>query len=321
MLIHPPLDFIWRQVTSSSLMMGTTTSAVNFWIIENDSNGVLAPFPKRSINNFKRSTPISQRNLALFPNATLNGLLEGFKDIFGLSAAQVDHAIWPNPFASSSSGISRDLNLVDGSEAGQVLPLWSQIQPMRASSFIIAWDDNPDTELAWMNGTSMHNTYLAAKASGLPFPIVPPPRTMLNKNFTLQPTFFGCNADLTTTGTTQSPIVLYMANAPYSAYTNYTWTQSTFSNTQMYEIFDNSFNAFTQGNGTLDHEWSACLGCAVVERSLEKLGMRRTRQCERCFKKHCWDGTYDEREPGILDPSLPLAPGLSFAEWNATIWN
>jgi lysophospholipase len=115
--------------------------------------------------------------------------------------------------------------------------------------------------------------------------------------------------------------VLYMANAPYSAYTNYTWTQSTFSNTQMYEIFDNSFNAFTQGNGTLDHEWSASLGCAVVERSLEKLGMKRTRQCERCFKEHCWDGTYDEREPGILDPSLPLAPGLSFAEWNATIWN
>lgn len=303
-------------------MMGTATSAANFWIIENDSNGVLAPFPKRSINNLKRSTPLSQRDLSLFPNATLNGLLEGFKGIFGLSTAQVDHAIWPNPFASSSSSIPRDLNLVDGSEAGQAIPLWSQIQPARASSFIIAWDDNPDADpYAWLNGTSMHNTYLAAKASGLPFPIVPPPRTMLNKNFTLRPTFFGCNADLTTTGTTQSPIVLYMANAPYSAYTNYTWTQSSFSNTQMYEIFDNSFNAFTQGNGMLDDEWSACLGCAVVERSLEKLGMRRTRQCERCFKKHCWDGTYDDREPGTLDPSLLLAPGLSFAEWNATFWN
>jgi len=242
-------------------MMGTATSAVNFWIIENDSNGVLAPFPKRSINSLKRSTQLSQRNLSLFPNGTLNGLLGGFKSIFGLSAAQVDHAIWPNPFACSSSGIPRDLNLVDSSEAGQAIPLWSQIQPVRASSFIITWDDNPDAEpYAWLNGTSIYNTYMAAKASGLPFPIVPPPRTMLNNNFTLRPTFFGCDANLTTSGTTQSLIVLYMANSPYSAYTNYTWTQSIFSNAQMYEAFENSFNAFTQGNGTLDHEWPACLG-------------------------------------------------------------
>ena len=303
-------------------MIGSACAAINFWIIENESDGVLAPFPKRSNTNVQKRKTISQRDLTLFPNATLNALLAGFNESFGLAADQVDHAIWPNPFASSTSGIARDLNLVDGSEAGQVLPLWSHIQPARESSLIIAWDDNPDAQpYAWMNGTSIHNTYLAAQAAGLPFPIVPPPSTMLNKNFTLRPTFFGCDTALTTTGTAESPIVLYMANAPYSAYTNYTWTQSTFSEGQMYEIFDNGFNAFTQGNGTLDSEWPECLGCAVVERSLEKVGLRRTKQCEKCFERYCWDGTYDDRVPEILDPSLPLVPGLSYAEWNATSWN
>jgi hypothetical protein len=38
----------------------------------------------------------------------------------------------------------------------------------------------------------------------------------------------------------------------------------------MYEIFDNAFNAFTQGNGALDHEWPECLGCAAIERSWRK---------------------------------------------------
>jgi lysophospholipase len=302
-------------------MIGTAESAVNFWIIENESDGVLAPFPKRSISSPKKSAPVSQRDLSLFPNATLNGLLEAFNATFGLSAAEISHAVWPNPWASTSTGTPRDLSIVDSSEAGQVLPLWSQIQPERSSSFIIAWDDNPDAEpYGWLNGTSLHNTYIAAKSAGLPFPIVPPPRTMLNKNFTTRPTFFGCDAVLTTTGDSRSPIVLYMANAPYSAYSNYTWTDSVFSNSQMYEIFDNSFNALTQGNGTLDAEWPECLACAVIERSLEKVGMKTTKQCERCFEKYCWDGTLDERDAGVLDPGLALAPGVSFAEWNATSW-
>jgi hypothetical protein len=43
----------------------------------------------------------------------------------------------------------------------------------------------------------------------------------------------------------------------------------------MDDIFLNGFNQLTQGNGTLDHEWPICLGCAAIERSLEKVGMER----------------------------------------------
>jgi lysophospholipase len=143
---------------------------------------------------------------------------------------------------------------------------------------------------------------------------------MLNRNYTLKPTLFGCDINLTTTKSADSPIVLYVANAPYSAYTNYTWSggAGSFNFAQFNEIFVNSFNQLTQGNGTLDSEWTTCLGCAVIDRSLAKIGMQRTKQCESLLARYCWDGTVDERTPGLFDPILATDPGLSFAEWNAT---
>lgn len=219
MMCHASLS-VMRIYFCFSFMMGTSCSAVNFWIIENKSDGVLAPFPKRSIDVAEKRSILSTRDLAPFPNSTLNALLDGLNATFGITDGEASHAVWPNPFASSSSSNEpRDLSLVDGSEAGQVVPLWSQIQPARKPSFIIAYDDNPDSlPYGWMNGTSIYNTYVAAKESHLPFPIIPPPTTMLNKKFTTRPTFFGCDAKLTTTRSSAAPIVLYLANAPYSAY-------------------------------------------------------------------------------------------------------
>ncbi len=111
-----------------------------------------------------------------------------------------------------------------------------------------------------------------------------------------------------------------MADAPYSAYTNYTWTggAGAFDKEQFNEIFVNSWDILSQGNGTLDLDWTKCLGCAVVERSLVGVGMKRSAQCGRCFVEYCWDGTLDEATPKVLDPSLALEPGVGFAEWNAT---
>lgn len=91
----------------------------------------------------------------------------------------------------------------------------------------------------------------------------------------------------------------------------------------MEDIFVNSFDIVTQANGSWDGEWAECIGCAAVERSLKRVGMERTRQCERCFEKYCWDGELDERElyesdPGVLNPTLILNPGVGFEVWNAT---
>ena len=170
----------------------------------------------------------------------------------------------------------------------------------------------------WNNGTNLHDTYLAAEAAGLPFPVIPDATTFINRNYTTNPVFFGCDAALTTTKSTDSPIVLYLANAPYSAYTNFSFTQSAVSLSQMQDIFVNGFNQLSQGNGTLDKQWPECLGCAVIDRSLDAVGLNRTAQCSQCFKKYCWDGTSDDTPAPIVNPSLKLYPNVTFAEWNAT---
>jgi lysophospholipase len=127
--------------------------------------------------------------------------------------------------------------------------------------------------------------------------------------------FFGCDKKLTTTGDSRAPIVLYLANAPYSSYTNYTAVEGVMSPQQMNDIFVNGFNQLTQGNGILDQEWPICLGCAAIERSLEKAGMETPEQCKRCFKRYCWDGNSVDVATGIVDLSLVLDPGLGYVQW------
>jgi lysophospholipase len=318
---------------SNSFVMGTASSAFNFWEIEDISNGTLAPFSKRSLKSSSqaRRTKLPRRDGGqlqeiLFPAAQLAEIVAAFTSLFNLTTPSLAFPSWPNPFlgsnaSSSSTSAAKTITFVDSSESNQSIPLWPLIQPARNTTFILAYEDGPDSlPYGWITGANLHNTYLAANASGLPFPIIPPVNTLQNRNYTLKPTLFGCDANLTTTQSADSPIVLYIANAPYSAYTNYTWTggAGAFDEAQFNEIFVNSFNQVTQGNGTLDSKWTTCLGCAVVERSLEKVGMLRSRQCEECFAEWCWDGTYNERTPEVLDPSLATEPGLSYAEWNAT---
>ena len=293
--------------------MGSTSAGFNIWYIEDFSNFTEGGFAKRSLQ--KRAS---------FPEEELGEFTELFAEVFGLNVTSITYAVWPNPFlglSSSSSLIkeSEDLRVVDGSESGQSIPLWGLIQPDRDVDFIIVWEDVEDASpYNWNNGTNLYNTYIQAEASGLPFPIIPPANTMINYNYSVDPVFFGCDANLTTTNSTDSPIILYLKTAPYSAYTNYSYTQGNVSIGQMNDILINSFNEVTLGNGTLGDEWVSCLGCAVIDRSLGKIGKARTAQCEKCLTKYCWNGTYNDTQPAPVNPSLLLDPSYGFDEWNLT---
>ena len=59
---------------------------------------------------------------------------------------------------------------------------------------------------------------MVAAQAGLPFPTIPDAATMVNLQMNKYPTFFGCNASA------DVPLVLYIPNAPWTAYTNYTYT-------------------------------------------------------------------------------------------------
>lgn len=315
-----------------SFILGTVGGAFNFWWIEDVSNGTLAPFSKRSLSSLhgprKVGHQFARRSTnpeAAFPEASAEALLEVFTEILGVPFLQTMYAWYPNPFAglNSSSSLIRDsknLQLVDGSENGQSIPLWGQIQPHRKSDFIIGWDGGGDAPpYFWNNGTNLYDTYLYTKARGIPFPVVPSAATFIARNYTTSPVFFGCEANLTTTNDTRSPIIAYFANAPYSAYSNMSYTQANTSYAQLDEIWANSFNEITQGNSTLDAEWPVCLGCAAIERSLARVGMERTKQCQQCFNKYCWDGVSEpDQSTEVVDPSLVLDPSLGFLEWVKT---
>lgn len=294
-------------------MLGTSAAAFNFWEIEIQSNGSEASFSKRS--------PGIQKREEIIPPIEAAEIVAGFQDGLHLNLSEIVYSQIPNPFmgllsASPYTQTAETLLMVDGSEGGQTIPFWGQIQPARRSDFIIGWDDDNDAiPYGWNNGTNIYHTYLAANASGLPFPIVPPASTFISRKWTERPVFFGCDKRLTTTGDARSPIVLYLANAPYSAYMNFTAGEGQFSAAQMDDIYLNGFNQVTQGNGTLDEEWSVCLGCAAVERSLERVGMKRPSQCDRCFKRYCWDGNSMDDNAGVVDLSLVLDPKLGYVEW------
>lgn len=118
-------------------------------------------------------------------------------------------------------------------------------------------------------------------------------------------------------------MVVYLANSPYSWYSNFSGFATNMSYEEFAGVLTNSFNIITNGNGTLDRAGAPsfvdCIGCAAIDRSLERLGMERTDQCEQCFAEWCWDGTTSEvPDDFVLDPSLALDPNLGFVEWSKT---
>ncbi|KAH6644279.1 lysophospholipase [Boeremia exigua] len=307
----------------ASFVMGTAAAAWNYWWLSVSSNGTLGQFSKRDPIGpevFPDRHQLARRDSPFGMNV-FQGVHSAFNETFGLSIPQI-----ANPSIPAAFSPLENLTLTDNSEALQSLPLRSLIQPERKSDFIVAWDDDADeAPYKWNNGSNLYFTSVWANQAGLPFPTVPPPSTFLARNYTLRPTFFGCNTSLTTTGDDRSPIVLYMTNAPYSWYSNFTWGDPFMSRATFEGVLINSFDIVTQGNGTLDAEWPSCVACAAIDRSLARVGMRRSDQCEKCFTKYCWDGSVESEDLSAVsskgktfDPSLILNSSYTFELWNKT---
>lgn len=69
----------------------------------------------------------------------------------------------------------------------------------------------------------------------------------------------------------------------------------------------NAYNGATQGNGTIDSEWPACVGCAILSRSFDRTGTTVPDACKQCFQRYCWDGTVNSTAPGDYIPEFKVA--------------
>jgi lysophospholipase len=215
---------------------------------------------------------------------------------------------WNGPLANPGAS-SLELSLVDGGEDLQNLPLTPLLQPARNVDVIFAIESSADTTYNWPNGTALRATYdrtlLSNLANGTTFPAVPDDNTFINLGLNNKPTFFGCNASNFSIGAVP-PLIVYIPNAPYSAYSNVSTFTPSYPLSQRDEIILNAYNGATQGNGSLDSEWPACLGCAILSRSLWRNGTETPDVCTQCFDRYCWDGTTNTTNNGEYLPTPKL---------------
>ena len=73
------------------------------------------------------------------------------------------------------------------------------------------------------------------------------------------------------------------------------------------------------GNGTLDPGFAACVGCAVLSRSLARTNTT-VNGCQKCFADYCWNGTTATQTPPAYFPELKMAaaqPACSLLDGSA----
>ena len=316
-----PLQYVGTNMTNGSVtdgaqcvvgfdnvgyVMGTSSSLFNQILLNLNSTGVDIP----------------QSILTLIQGA-LSGLSQDNNDIADYS---------PNPFFAHRPGENPNaeqerLTLVDGGEDLQNIPLHPLIQPERHVDVIFAIDASADTLTTWPNGTAMVATYERTQgeiSNGTGFPSIPDQNTFINLGLNTRPTFFGCDPNNMTDGI-NSPLIVYIPNSPYVAYSNVTTFTLDYSkptayptpfcsfqtnpftdNTYRDAIIANGYAAATMGNATVEPTWPVCVGCAIISRSLDRTGADVPEACTQCFQRFCWDGTVNSTTPAEYEPTLRL---------------
>ncbi|KAL1959676.1 hypothetical protein VTO42DRAFT_1262 [Malbranchea cinnamomea] len=252
---------------------------------------------------------MEQVDLPDFIESAINDILESIGD------DNNDIAEYrPNPFYLYSNESSpfadvESLPLVDGGEDLQNIPLHPLIQPERHVDVIFAVDSSADTDNNWPNGTALVATYQRSLnstgiANGTAFPAIPDQNTFVNLGLNNRPTFFGCDSS---NMTGPSPLVVYIPNAPYVAWSNVSTFTLAYPEDQRNHIIQNGYEVATMGNATRDEDWPTCVGCAILSRSFERTGTNVPDACRQCFDRYCWDGTVNSTAPAPYSPDMILA--------------
>ncbi|CAG8289402.1 unnamed protein product [Penicillium salamii] len=278
-----------------------------------DSAGFVIGTSSTLFNQF-----LLQINTTSLPNFVKNV----FTDILEkLDKSDNDIAAYdPNPFYhynnhSSPYARQTELDVVDGGEDGQNVPLHPLIQPERHVDVIFAVDSSADTDYYWPNGTSLVATYERSLnntgiGNGTAFPAIPDVNTFVNLGLNTRPTFFGCDSS-NISG--PAPLVVYVPNAPYSFHSNVSTFQLSTDDTERDNIILNGYEVATMANSTLDSNWTSCVGCAILSRSFERTGTTLPDICNTCFDRYCWNGTVNTTVPANYNPTSYLADSAGSA--------
>lgn len=214
-----------------------------------------------------------------------------------------DVADWtPNPFKDWKSGKnyvadSDSLTLVDGGEDGQNVPYHPHTVNERKVDVVFSVDSSADTS-NWPDGAAPLATYQRTKSNeseGTSFPEVPGKNSFINLGLNTRPTFFGC--DVSKSGDSVPPLVVYLPNYPYIFHSNISTFTLSINDTERDAMISNGWAVATQMNSTRDSNWPTCVSCAMLARSFDRTKTEVPAACKDCFSKYCWNGTTDESEP------------------------
>ncbi|KAG0669664.1 Lysophospholipase 1 [Maudiozyma exigua] len=245
---------------------------------------------------------VEQANSAYY-NAIIDQLATLFLGNSSKSADRTLAIYSPNPFkdttnyesGSDTTFVTDDkLLLVDGGIDGQVIPFIPVMKQEREVDVVFALDQTADADDKFPNGDSLVYTYErqfteAGKYDA--FPYVPDIESFVELGLNKKPVFFGCDASNMTNLRYVPPVLVYLPNVAYSYASNISTLQLSFTAEERLDLIRNGFEAATMGNFTQDPEFLGCVGCAVMRRKQEKLGLEWPEECQQCFTNYCWDGS------------------------------
>jgi lysophospholipase len=295
-----PLDVLGSNFTGGKLTNGSCVSGFDNVGFVMGTSSSLFNQALLQINN----TEI-QRALKSITTSLLQNLNESSNDV---------SVYEPNPFfafnnASNRNAQAQALILVDGGEDLQNIPFYPLLQADRQVDTIFAIDSSADTPTLWPNGTSMvatfqRNSNSSHIANDTAFPSVPDQNTFVNLGLNRQPVFFGCDP-MNGTGKPPVPLIVYIPNSPYTYNSNVSTFMLEFNDTERDAVVLNGYNVATMANST---QWSVCMGCAIISRSLHRTNTSVPKSCTDCFSRYCWNGTLNSTAPGVYEPNRAVTP-------------
>lgn len=233
---------------------------------------------------------------------------------------------YPNPFQgynpeNNSVTDYSTLELVDGGEDSQNIPLWPLLQPERQVDVILAIDSSANTEYNWPNGSSLVHTYRrinnnASYVDTLSFPSVPGFDTFVELGLNQRPTFFGCDGRNHSGTGLPPPLIVYLPNTPFGYYTNTSTFQLRYKDAELDGFVSNGREQVGQ---SADKGWSECLACAILQRARERSGDivgYGDGRCRDCFQSYCWNGTVVDGggRGGVYAPHLKNGSDVTYQQ-------
>lgn len=186
------------------------------------------------------------------------------------------------------------LYLADGGLFEEVIPMDPFLVPSRELDIVFAFDNSGQTEDNWPNGTCLFATeerWLMSYPNDTFYQLPSDPEEFVELGLNIAPVFFGCNGsdliteeyhpDATANFTYMKPLLVYIPNTNISYMSNISSFIVPYGERDA--LIENGWDIAQGGE-----DFAECVGCAIIRRSEERLGLDPSPACAKCFDKYCY---------------------------------